>query len=188
MKIKMLFIVFGIGLVFLMGCSPNEVHNNNLSVTTSAEAIPMTKDSLLICSMLDSFNVAAAHADFEKYFGFYADEATFLGTDATENWNKKEFMVWAKPFFDRGNAWSFTSIDRHVYFHPAGEIAWFDELLDTQMKICRGSGVLVKQGNDWKIQQYVLSMTIPNSHTNEVVGIKSLIEDSLIRQLSGPTD
>jgi hypothetical protein len=36
--------------------------------------------------------------------------------------------------------------------------AWFDELLNTQMKICRGSGVLVKKiGQEWKIKQYVLS-------------------------------
>jgi hypothetical protein len=41
------------------------------------------------------------------------------------------------------------------------KMAWFDEL-STQMKICRGSGVLVKIGNDWKIKHYVLSMTVPN--------------------------
>jgi hypothetical protein len=36
--------------------------------------------------------------------------------------------------------------------------------LSTQMKICRGSGVLVKIGNDWKIKHYVLSMTVPNEN------------------------
>jgi hypothetical protein len=34
--------------------------------------------------------------------------------------------------------------------------AWFDELLNTQMKICRGSGVS-KVGNDWKIKHYVIN-------------------------------
>jgi hypothetical protein len=31
------------------------------------------------------------------------------------------------------------------------QTAWFDELLDTQMKICRGSGILVKENKQWKI-------------------------------------
>jgi hypothetical protein len=30
------------------------------------------------------------------------------------------------------------------------------------MKICRGSGVVVKIDGKWKIKHYVLSMTIPN--------------------------
>jgi hypothetical protein len=37
--------------------------------------------------------------------------------------------------------------------------------------------------SNWKIKQYVLSMTIPNNHTDEVVKIKSLIEDKEIEKL-----
>jgi hypothetical protein len=51
------------------------------------------------------------------------------------------------------------------------------------MKICRGSGVVVKQNNEWKVQQYVLSMTIPNSETQKVVEIKAAVEDSIIHVL-----
>jgi hypothetical protein len=58
--------------------------------------------------------------------------------------------------------------------------AWFDELLSTQMKICRGSGVLVYTKNGWKIQQYVLSMTVPNDNSKEVIKIKTTIEDKII--------
>jgi hypothetical protein len=39
------------------------------------------------------------------------------------------------------------------------------------MKICRGSGVLVKIDGKWKIKHYVLSMTIPNK-MNAVIKIK----------------
>jgi len=48
------------------------------------------------------------------------------------------------------------------------------------MKICRGSGVLVKTGKDWKLKQYVLSMTIPNDNTKQVVQIKDTLESKLI--------
>jgi hypothetical protein len=48
------------------------------------------------------------------------------------------------------------------------------------MKICRGSGVVVKIKNSWKIKHYVLSMTVPNENTDEVVKIKSPIEGVLL--------
>ena len=51
------------------------------------------------------------------------------------------------------------------------------------MKICRGSGVLVLLNGKWKIKQYVLSMTIPNETSDEVIKIKTPIEESLIIDL-----
>jgi hypothetical protein len=146
-------------------------------------------DKEQIIATLDQFNEAAANADFNTYFGFFTDDAVFIGTDATENWDKKNFMIWAKPHFDKKKTWNFKSMDRHIYFanpDSRGEsnFAWFDELLSTRMKICRGSGVLIKQGNEWKIQQYVLSMTIPNSLSDTVIKIKTAVEEELIKKLA----
>lgn len=136
-----------------------------------------------ISKVLDDLNTFAATADYKNYFDLYAEESTFIGTDATEVWNKKEFMAWAKPFFDKGKAWNFTSLKRSITFSKDGTYAWFDEVLDTQMKICRGSGVLEKIGGKWKIRQYVLSTTVPNEVIDEVVKIKTPIEDALISEL-----
>jgi len=136
-----------------------------------------------ISKVLDDLNTFAATADYKNYFDLYAEESTFIGTDATEIWNKKEFMAWAKPFFDKGKAWNFTSLKRNITFSKDGTYAWFDEVLDTQMKICRGSGVLEKIGGKWKIRQYVLSTTVPNEVIDEVVKIKTPIEDALISEL-----
>ncbi|MCC7400155.1 MAG: nuclear transport factor 2 family protein [Chitinophagaceae bacterium] len=136
-----------------------------------------------INATLDSFNQAAARADYNAYFNFYTEDAIFTGTDATERWNKKEFMDWAKPIFDKGKAWNFTTLGRHIYFDNTGTIAWFDELLNTQMKICRGSGVLVKQGNEWKLKQYILSTTVPNELLDTVIKLKAPKEDSLIQRI-----
>lgn len=136
-----------------------------------------------ISKVLDDLNTFAATADYKNYFDLYAEESTFIGTDATEIWNKKEFMAWAKPFFDKGKAWNFTSLKRNITFSKDGTYAWFDEVLDTQMKICRGSGVLEKIDGKWKIRQYVLSTTVPNEVIDEVVKIKTPIEDALISEL-----
>ena len=140
------------------------------------------KDKINI--VLDNWHKAAAEAQFDTYFNLMTADAIFIGTDAAENWNKTQFQAFAKPFFDRGKAWSFTAIERHIFFDKSGKTAWFDELLNTQMKICRGSGILVKVGNDWKIKHYVLSMTIPNHNVTEVVKIKTPIEDALMQKMT----
>ncbi len=142
-----------------------------------------TKEKTEINTLLDNWHKAAAEAKFDAYFSSLAEESIFIGTDATENWNKKQFMDFAKPYFDKGRAWNFTALERNIYFDKSKNIAWFDELLNTQMKICRGSGILVKVGEKWKIKHYVLSMTIPNDNTNEVVKIKTPIEDVFIEKL-----
>ena len=141
------------------------------------------KEKTEIGTMLDAFNIAAAKADYKTYFDFFADESTFIGTDATEVWNKKEFMIWAKPHFDKKKTWDFTSLKRNIYFSKDGKLAWFDELLDTQMKICRGSGVVEKINGVWKVKQYVLSVTVPNEIVDKVVVEKTPIEDALIEKL-----
>jgi beta-lactamase class D len=74
------------------------------------------------------------------------------------------------------------AIDRHVSLSEDGQLAWFDELLDTHMGLCRGSGVLIKSGGEWKIAHYVLSATIPNDRMREVTKIKASWDTSLILQ------
>lgn len=147
--------------------------------STSKQALSKVQISVT----LDDWHKAAAEANYKNYFNLMADDAVFIGTDATENWGKTDFQAYAKPHFDKGKAWSFTPLERHIYLDKTGKTAWFDELLNTQMKICRGSGVLVKIGKDWKIKQYVLSMTIPNENSNEVIKVKSALEDAMIKTL-----
>jgi hypothetical protein len=136
-----------------------------------------------IHSMLDNWHKAAAEANFDKYFGAMTKNAIFIGTDATENWERSAFEAYAKPYFDKGKVWNFKRLERHVYLSNDMKIAWFDELLDTQMKICRGSGVLLKQNGEWKIAHYVLSMTVPNDNTDTIVKIKAPIEEALMKQI-----
>ncbi len=135
----------------------------------------------IINETIDTWHKAASEANFKSYFELMTEDAVFIGTDANEYWNKQEFQNYAKPHFDNGKAWSFTALERHVYFDASGNTAWFDELLNTQMKICRGSGVLIKVGKQWKIMHYVLSMTIPNDSSKAVIAIKAPIEEVLIQ-------
>lgn len=124
-----------------------------------------------VAAVLDGFHAAAAAADEEKYFAFFAPDAVFLGTDATERWTKDEFRRWAQPYFARGKAWTYRPKSRWIAFSPDRRMAWFDELLDNaNLGTCRGSGVLILTSDGWRIEQYNLAIMVPNDAADAVVG------------------
>ena len=120
---------------------------------------------------IDAWHVAAAKADAETFFGSMADDAIYIGTDATERWTKAEFVTFAKPYFDRGKAWDFKPRDRDIHVTSDKQNVWFSELLDTWMGVCRGSGVLVRTQHGWKVQQYHLSVTVPNAVIKDFIAL-----------------
>ena len=125
-------------------------------------------DRVTVGQVLDDFHKAASDADEARYFGHMAEDAVFIGTDATERWDRKTFREYAHPHFAAGKGWTYTPRDRHVDIH--GDVAWFDELLDNaKYGECRGTGVLRKVGGTWKIVQYSLSIPIPIAVAGEVV-------------------
>ena len=136
-----------------------------------------------IDNVLSEWHKAAAEADFDKYFSLMTKDGVFIGTDATENWQNEDFRKFSKPYFDRGNAWSFTTLERNIYTEENSKTAWFDELLDTQMGICRGSGVLQKTEKGWKIAHYVLSITVPNENVEEVTKMKEKFDQKLMNEI-----
>lgn len=141
------------------------------------------KEKNAVNQVLKSWHKAAAEANFDLYFSYMTHKSVFVGTDATENWQIDAFKTYSKPHFDKGTAWSFSSLERNIYFSDDFKTAWFDELLSTQMKICRGSGVLQKQKNVWKIAHYVLSISIPNENTDAIIQIKSNFDDNFIKNM-----
>lgn len=126
--------------------------------------------------LIDSWHKAAEIADKEVYFNFISDDGIFLGTDATERWTKKEFVEWSTPYFKEAPAWTLTPIRREIMMSKDKKFAWFDEDLNTGMGPCRGSGILVKDGDVWKLVQYNLALTIPNEAIEE---IKSIVKEKL---------
>ena len=76
-----------------------------------------------VSAVLDDWHSAAAAADEARYFGHFARDAVFLGTDATERWTVEEFRRYAHPHFAKGKAWSFRSVSRHVSFSADGSLA-----------------------------------------------------------------
>jgi len=168
------------------------IHKNGIAVcllllfySTNAQ---MKTEKENINSLLNNWHQAASDANFDAYFSLMTDDAVFIGTDATENWQNNAFKAYSKPYFDKGKAWSFTALERNIYVNNTTNFAWFDELLDTQMKICRGSGVLQKVNGTWKIKHYVLSITIPNKDVKKVVNLKKDTDKQLTITLKNTAD
>ncbi len=125
--------------------------------------------SRAIAIVLDDFHAAAASADEARYFGHFADEGVFLGTDATERWTVPAFRAYAHPHFEKGKAWAFKAARRAIEVDAAGTVAWFDEdLVTPNLGPARGSGVLVLRAGSWKIAQYNLAIVIPNDRFKDV--------------------
>ncbi len=127
----------------------------------------------ILNAFMDNWHKAAATADEDVFFGSMAEDGVYIGTDASEYWLRDEMKEWAKEYFEKDTAWDFTPLERNFYWSSDRQTAWFDEKLDTWMGICRGSGVLQKTAEGWRISQYVLSVTVPNESINgflELIG------------------
>lgn len=134
--------------------------------------VNITSEKATINSVLVNWHKAASDANYANYFGALDSSSVYIGTAAEEIWSKKQFSNFSKPYFDRGKAWDFKTLERNVYLNETGDFAWFDELLNTWMGTCRGSGVLEKKNNTWKIKHYVLSVAIPNDDVQAVIAAK----------------
>ncbi|WP_103068846.1 nuclear transport factor 2 family protein [Aquimarina sediminis] len=159
-----------------------------LSIALLICNLTVAQHNIEINTTLERWHKAAADADFDAYFGLMTKDAVFIGTDPTENWTNTEFRTFAKPYFDKGKAWSFSTLERNIFAQDNDNTAWFDELLDTQMGICRGSGIIKKINGDWKIKHYVLSIAIPNENVAEITKLKKTFDTNLMQKLRASKD
>jgi len=127
-------------------------------------------DKHSIDTVLNSFHQAAAKAQAKSYFDLLSQDSIFLGTDATERWTKAEFKAFVVPYFSKGQGWLYTPTQRNISLIDKGQVAFFDELLKSESYgTCRGSGVLIKTQQGWKISQYNLSIPMPNGIAKALV-------------------
>ena len=151
-----------------------------LAAALEKERTPTNVEDEVIRALVDLHD-AASKADEERYFSRFAPGAVFLGTDATERWTVDEFHDWVRrgDYFASGRGWTYVPSQQHVMVSPDGNTAWFDERLENaKIGTCRGTGVLLRTADGWKIAQYNLSVPVPNELMAEVV--------QLIQKRAGP--
>jgi uncharacterized protein (TIGR02246 family) len=134
--------------------------------------------AVAVDAVLTAFHTAASEADGELYFSLLADDAVYIGTDASERWTVAEFRAFAEPYFSAGHGWTYTATSRHIVIGPDGATAWFDELLSNQAYgATRGTGVLVRTDDGWRIAQYHLTIPVPNELARQVVAMIEQLEN-----------
>jgi SnoaL-like domain len=120
--------------------------------------------------VLDAFHAGAAAADEERYAATLAPEMVFIGTAPGERWQGTPFREFVHSSFSDGKGWTYVPSERSIRLSEDGRTAWFDERVDNDWYgECRGSGVLQLYGDAWKIEQYNLTIPIPDEVAKEVV-------------------
>jgi ketosteroid isomerase-like protein len=146
----------------LCGCTQTQTRNTALD----------EMEAVMVNGVLTSWHLAADQGLYEFYFDQMTDDAIFLGTDATERWTKEEFMGYAREPFSDGNGWTYTQDEWHIAFDEDRNTAWGDEILrNEKYGILRGTSVLRKVNDRWKIAHYSLTFLVPNEKAGDVVEI-----------------
>ena len=141
--------------------------------TRRKTACPSDQASITtIDSLVNLWHQAAAKADEDAFFGRMTGDGIYIGTDATERWLRDELREWSKEYFKKETAWDFKPLSRNITIGPGGQMAWFDELLDTWMGTCRSTGIMERFDGEWKIIYYHLSIALPN---DKLDGYRALI-------------
>lgn len=135
-----------------------------LAMIACAASPQETADPADVAAVLDDFHAAADDADFDRYFSHFVDDGVFFGTDPEERWPVEEFRPYAARRFEDGVGWTYVPRDRNIFFSDDGRTAWFDEMLDNPSGlVARGTGVLVRQEDEWKVAQYHITIPFPNA-------------------------
>lgn len=147
------------------GAAPTDVEEGTTAVEEEALA-PPTQTQLReeANRVVDDWHQAASVADRDRYLGHFAPDAVFLGTDPDERWDLESFTAYVDTYFAPPyQGWTFDPSDRHVVLGLNSEIAWFDEKLTSQKYgSVRGTGVLRRVGDSWRLSHYSMTLAVPN--------------------------
>ncbi|MCK5424090.1 MAG: nuclear transport factor 2 family protein [Emcibacter sp.] len=144
----MKWIICLISFIFIMGEAPAMASDDKAEIN----------------ALMDGFHDAAAKADEKRYLGYFTKDGVFMGTDDWERWPlNPDFRAYVAERFKEGTGWAYKAIERNVAFSPDNNVAWFDEITESEKwGLFRGTGVLLKQGEGWKIAHYSMSVLVPN--------------------------
>lgn len=152
----------------------------NTERTVDKELIEATKTK--INGVIELWHLNVHKAKYEEYFNAMSENAMFYGTDVNEVWTKQQLKKHMKPYFDRKATWWFKTINREVYLNKYNDVAWFNEIVDTWMGICRCVGILtLNEDNEWKIESYTTTLTIPNENLGKVIKMNKKIDSVFIK-------
>ena len=148
-----------------------------LSVTSHlAQAkTDLQQQTQAVNAVLDSLHDAASKAQKQRYLDLFTETGGFMGTDDWERWSRPiELDAYVSERFKDGTGWTYQAVERHLNFSEDGKTAWFDEITESKKwGRFRGTGVVVCEGDYWKIAHYSMSFLVPNEVWEQVSEISN---------------
>jgi hypothetical protein len=112
---------------------------------------------------LDALHKAGADANQAAFTALLTKDVVFLGMDGANRLEGPSVRAFVSENLAHGNAWTYRSSQRETRVSEDGSVAWFDESLEhDQRGRGRGTGVLVRNSEGWRIAQYNLTLPLPS--------------------------
>jgi ketosteroid isomerase-like protein len=153
---------------------------NELALELAAKikkAVPRPKRSIPegspVAQALVDFHRASAEADLDGYFELIAPDAVLFGTAADERHTREGLRAMLAPYFATGRGLETELLVLNLTESEDGRFAWFDARL-YRPSLCelRGSGLLRRETDRWRIVQYNWGFPVPNDLIEFAIGGK----------------
>jgi len=114
-------------------------------------------------SALDALHKAGMDANQPAFAALLAEDVIFLGMDGANRLEGAAVRNFVSNSFASGKAWAYSSSLREIRLSGDGSVAWFDEVLEhDRLGSGRGTGVLIRKSEGWRVAQYSLTIPLPN--------------------------
>ncbi|WP_395344188.1 nuclear transport factor 2 family protein [Ningiella sp. W23] len=152
--------------VLLLGCVVIPFYSTALLSNSNA-------DEGAVNAVMDGLHESASQADLSAYLGAFTENGVFMGTDDWERWSRPTTLdEYVAERFKSGTGWTYTPEVRHISFSDSGDTAWFDEIIvSSKWGRFRGTGVLTKVQDEWKIAHYSMTVLVANEAFFDVADI-----------------
>lgn len=158
-SIRIIIFLFAVGLALL-----------NTSVTFAKDTQPLASTAIeLINKKMNDFHDAADKGDAARYLNHFSEDGVFMGTDDWERWPYDAFSKYVDKHFKDGKGWSYKPVKRFTNVSSQQGFAWVDEIVESEKwGRFRGTAVLEKTEQGWKLKHYSLTVLVPNESWEEV--------------------
>lgn len=138
----------------------------SLTVRALADATPETT--------LDALHKAGADANAAAFESRLAEDVVFLGIAGAGRLEGQAAREFFAVHLAQERIWAYRSSQREIRASADGNVAWFDETLEhDELGIGRGTGVLVRSREGWKVAQYNLTVPIIDGAAPATLGAGS---------------
>jgi len=148
-------------------------------------------DQARIAASFDQLDAAATRVDATAYLGRLDPDLIWIGNDIAERWTYDAFEGFVRPYFERGEGWTYSARERQIVLSPdpCECLAWVDQVLDSETYGTAVSTAVMRRSDtgDWRIWRNALTYPIPNDLAHDMT-VEIRAWEAANPQPEGPAD